>query len=187
MILDLQALRAAWPTQRFELRFFYGHRARPDGRLSDAVFSQFYPCDFTLDGQRYRWAEQWMMAGKARLFGDEAALKAILAAGSPAACKQLGRQVRGFDEDTWRAARFEIVTRGNLEKFDQDPRLRDYLLGTGEAILVEASPGDRVWGIGLSASHPDARDPSRWRGLNLLGFALTRARAVLRGELPPPA
>lgn len=187
MPYDLPTLRDAWSRQPFALRCFYGHKTRPDGQLTDAVFSQFYPCEFTIDGQRYRWAEQWMMAGKARVFGDETALKKILTASGPGACKKLGRQVRGFDDNTWRAARFEIVTLGNIAKFGQDPRLRDYLLATGEAILVEASPRDRIWGIGLAASDPDAEDPARWRGQNLLGFALTRARAVLRGELPPPA
>lgn len=180
--LDLDALRAAARRQSFEYLLFYGHKARADGALSDAVFSQFWPCDFTVDGQRYRWAEQWMMAGKARVFNDPEALAKILAAESPAACKKLGRQVRRFDEGTWRRVRFELVTRGNVEKFGQDPRLRAYLLDTGDTILVEASPGDRVWGIGLAASHPAARDPARWQGLNLLGFALTRSRAILRGE-----
>ena len=70
---------------------------------------------------------------------------------------------------------------GNLAKFEQHDDLRDYLLGTGDRVLGEASPVDRVWGIGLSRDDPAASDPSRWRGHNLLGFALMRVRDMLRG------
>jgi len=119
------------------------------------------------------------MAGKARLFGDEAAVEPILAARTPAEAKNLGRLVHGFDEAAWDAARFELVVRGNVAKFGQDPALRAYLLGTGNRVLVEASPRDRVWGIGLGAANERATDPAQWRGRNLLGFALMEARARL--------
>lgn len=178
---SLPALLEALQQGPVGLRLFYGHAAPKDGRLSDAVFSQFWPCDFVVDGRRYRWAEQWMMAEKARTFGDQEALARILEAPSPFACKKLGRTVRGFTEAGWKAVRFEVVVRGNREKFGQDPTLRDYLLATGDAVLVEAAPGDRIWGIGYGAQAPEARDPTRWRGLNLLGFALTRVRDELRG------
>jgi predicted NAD-dependent protein-ADP-ribosyltransferase YbiA (DUF1768 family) len=128
-------------------RFFWGHTAKP-GQLTDAVFSQFWPCEFTVDGVRYRWAEQWMMAGKARLFGDHGAL--------------------------------ELVVQGNLHKFGQDAALKAHLLSTGDDVLVEASPTDRIWGIGMAASNPDAKNPSKWRGQNLLGKALMEVRARLR-------
>jgi ribA/ribD-fused uncharacterized protein len=182
VILDVAALRAAVAAgETFEYRFFWGHRARPDGRLSDACFSQWWPCAFEVGGRRYASAEQLMMAEKARLFGDDEARARILATGDPAEAKRLGRAVRGFDEAAWERARFDLVTDANVAKFGQDPRLRAHLLGTGEAILVEASPTDAVWGIGLAASDPRARDPRAWPGLNLLGFALARARAALRG------
>lgn len=119
------------------------------------------------------------MACKARLFGDDASLPAILAARTPAEAKNLGRLVRSFDEARWVSARFELVVAGNVAKFGQDPALRAYLFGTGKRVLVEASPRDRVWGIGLGASDDRATDPSRWRGHNLLGFALMEARARL--------
>jgi ribA/ribD-fused uncharacterized protein len=122
-----------------------------------------------------------MMAGKARLFGDPAAAERILAARTPAEAKNLGREVQGFDEKVWEAARFEIVVAGSTAKFGQDPALRAYLVGTGSRVLVEASPLDRVWGIGLAADDPRAADPAGWRGLNLLGFALMEARAALSG------
>ncbi|HKE17246.1 MAG TPA: NADAR family protein [Kofleriaceae bacterium] len=184
--LDLAALRAAVAGGRsFGYRLFYGHRARDDGQLSDSVFSQWWPCRFAEGGQLYTSAEQFMMAGKARLFGDGDRLADIAATDDPAACKALGRRVAGFDEARWQGARFDLVTRGSAAKFRGEP-LRAYLLATGEDILVEASPRDRIWGIGLGRASEAARDPRTWRGQNLLGFALVRARAILRGELPLP-
>ena len=121
-----------------------------------------------------------MMAEKARLFRDEEALARILIAPTPADAKAVGREVRGYNDAAWEAARFPAVVRGNVAKFGQSEELRAFLLGTGERILVEASPRDRVWGIGMGASNPDARDPSRWRGRNLLGFALMAAREQLQ-------
>ena len=103
-----------------------------------------------------------------------------LAAGLPRQAKDLGRRVRGFDEEKWVATRFELVVRGNLAKFDQHANLREFLLGTGERVLVEASPVDRIWGIGLAADDERAEKPGLWRGLNLLGFALMEVRRALR-------
>ncbi len=90
--------------------------------------------------------------------------------------------MRGFDSAEWERRRFEYVVEGNVHKFGQDPALRDYLLGTGSRVLVEASPVDRIWGIGLAADDERAPDPARWRGLNLLGFALMEARRRLTSE-----
>lgn len=183
--LHFEALRAAVARgRRFDYRFFWGHTPRAGETVGDWVLSQWWPCRFEEGGQVYTTAEQYMMAGKARLFGDAAALAAILATDDPAACKALGRKVVGFDGSAWGAARFDLVTRGNVAKFGQDAALRAHLVGTGDAILVEASPRDRIWGIGLGASNPRAVDPMAWRGLNLLGFALVRTRAILRGDLP---
>ncbi len=172
--------------REFHYRYFWGHTPRADGALSDAVFSQWWRSRFSIDGVEYASAEQWMMASKARLFGDEEALARILGTEDPAACKRLGREVRGFDDVRWRAAAFDLVTAGNVAKFGV-PGLREYLLSTGDELLVEASPRDRIWGIGLGRESEEARDPRTWRGQNLLGFALVRARAVLRGELPTVA
>jgi ribA/ribD-fused uncharacterized protein len=166
--------------QTFRYEFFWGHTAPRDGGLTAACLSQWWPCAFTLDGDAYASTEQWMMAGKARLFGDEAALAAIMAERDPAAVKKLGRTVRGFDGARWGAECSALVTRGNVAKFSQDPALKAFLLGTGDAVLVEASPHDAVWGIGLRADDEGAADPLRWRGENLLGFALMRAREALR-------
>lgn len=164
----------------FDYLLFWGHRARADGQMSASCFSQWFPAPFIVEGDRYLTAEHFMMAGKARLFDDAAALARVLAAADPGAAKAVGRQVRGFDEATWRAHRFDIVVRANRAKFAQHPAMAEYLLRTGDQVLVEASPFDTIWGIGLSAGHDRARDPSQWRGLNLLGFALMRVREELR-------
>ncbi|MGI5471154.1 NADAR family protein [Streptomyces sp. CA-132043] len=159
--------------------YFWGHAPRRDGSLGASCFSQWWPAPFTVDGVRYPTAEHWMMAGKARLFGDRQALQRVLRAGHPKQAKDAGRTVRGFDEETWRRHRYALVVEGSLHKFGQDAALRDYLLGTGQRVLVEASPLDRIWGIGLAADDERAADPERWQGLNLLGFALMEARQRL--------
>ncbi|WP_461009151.1 NADAR family protein [Streptomyces capparidis] len=167
--------------ERLKYLAFWGHRPPKDGGVGRGCLSQWYPSPFTVDGVRYATAEHWMMAGKARLFGDEAGLREVLAAGHPREAKAAGGRVRGFDDATWAAHRFAIVAEGNVHKFEQHPALREFLLGTGDRILVEASPMDRKWGIGLAADDERVTDPRRWRGLNLLGFALMEARARLRG------
>ncbi|WP_069170428.1 NADAR family protein [Streptomyces griseus] len=159
---------------------FWGHRPRADGRISESCLSQWWPSPFTVGEITYASAEHWMMAGKARLFGDAEAAERAVAASSPAAAKKVGRLVRGFDEDVWVRERYALVVAGSVHKFGQDPALRAYLAGTGERVLVEASPLDRIWGIGLGRDDPRTADPAAWRGLNLLGFALMEARARLR-------
>ena len=128
---------------------------------------------------RYSCAEQFMMAEKARLFGDEEMLQKIMEARHPKEMKAYGRAVRGFDKDKWEKACYEIVKRGNEAKFSQNPELLEYLLGTKNRILVEASPRDRIWGIGMGKANPDAECPLKWKGTNLLGFALTEVRNSL--------
>jgi ribA/ribD-fused uncharacterized protein len=161
-----------------EFLFFWGHRG--DG-VGPWVLSQWWPAPFLLDGRRYATAEHYMMWRKAVLFGDADAAEAVLAAPGPAEAKALGRGVRGFDSAVWERERFEVVVAGSVAKFAADAPLGAYLVGTGDRTLVEASPGDAVWGIGLRADHPDARHPDRWPGRNLLGRALMVARARLRG------
>ncbi|MET9275372.1 NADAR family protein [Kribbella sp. NPDC003557] len=167
--------------ERVKFLYFWGHQPQRDGSIGPGCLSQWWPAEFTVDGVRYPSAEHYMMTEKARLFGDLAAVDRILAARTPAEAKNLGREVRGFDGEAWEAARFGIVVAGSTAKFGQDPALRSYLLNTGRRVLVEASPLDRVWGIGLAADDPRAADPAGWRGLNLLGFALMEARASLSG------
>ncbi|MEU0130439.1 NADAR family protein [Streptomyces sp. NPDC006289] len=159
---------------------FWGHRPRADGRLGKSCLSQWWPSPFTVGSVTYASAEHWMMAGKARLFGDVAAERSAVAADSPAAAKKAGRLVEGFDDEVWTRERFALVVEGSVHKFGQDPALRAYLLGTGDRVLVEASPLDRIWGIGLAVDDPRTTEPASWRGLNLLGFALMEARTRLR-------
>ncbi|RFU83315.1 DUF1768 domain-containing protein [Streptomyces triticagri] len=168
--------------ERVKYLHFWGHAPGADGRLGASCLSQWWPSPFTVADVRYATAEHWMMAAKARLFGDEEAERAALAARSPAAAKKAGRLVRGFDEAVWERERYEVVVAGSVHKFSADDDLRAFLLGTGERVLVEASPRDRIWGIGLAKEDERAHDPARWRGLNLLGFALMEARERIRGS-----
>jgi hypothetical protein len=166
---------------RIKYLHFWGHRPRPDGRIGASCLSQWWPSPFVVDGVEYATAEHWMMAGKARLFEDAEAERRVLEAGHPAEAKKAGRLVRGFDEAIWERERFGIVVEGSVHKFSSDDGLREFLLGTGDRVLVEASPVDRVWGIGLAADDEAASDPQRWKGPNLLGFALMEARARIQG------
>ena len=167
----------AGESERFLL--FWGHRPSKDGRITKACFSQWYEAPFSVDGVGYHSAEHYMMAAKAALFGDFSTREAVLAATTPGAAKALGRQVVGFDEDIWARDRRRIVVEANLAIFGQNGRLGDFLRQPGSQVLVEASPVDAVWGIGLAADDPDALSPARWRGLNLLGFALMEVRSQL--------
>ena len=181
MIYDRSRLEEAFRSKsRLKFLFFWGHQPSRDGRISASCFSQWWHASFTVAGRSYPTAEHWMMAEKARLFGDDETAAQIVQAGSPKQAKQLGRQVRGFDEGRWDAEKRRIVGEGSFEKFRQNAALREYLLSTGEQILVEASPMDRVWGIGLAADDEKAANPLLWRGENLLGFALMQARNRLR-------
>jgi ribA/ribD-fused uncharacterized protein len=164
-----------------EYLLFWGHTPPAEGGIGRHVLSQWWPAPIhdAAAGHTYQSAEHYMMAEKARLFGDEEARAAIIAAATPAAAKALGRKVCGFNEQVWEQERFAIVCAASIAKFRQSEDLRDYLLNTGAAVLVEASPVDRIWGIGLAADDPRARQPAAWRGLNLLGFALMHARAQL--------
>lgn len=160
--------------------FFWGHQVPKDGSVGKSCFSQWYEAPFTVEGIVYRTAEHFMMAGKARLFGDAATCERIVAARTPGEAKRLGRQIDNFDEAAWLDARFDLVTRGNVAKFSQNKALGALLLGTGQQVLVEASPVDAIWGIGLAATDAAAQDPRTWKGLNLLGYALMAARDELR-------
>lgn len=190
---DLASLRAAWSEgQRPDFIFFWG---APGGYEDPAkvvalgmgpwIFSQWHPSPFEVDGIQYATAEHWMMAGKARLAGDDVTLEMIVDDSlkkrpDPSLVKRLGRQVRGFDAAKWDEVKFDIVVKGSLRKYEQNPELCQYLLGTDDSVLVEASPHDAIWGIKLAERDPAALDPMRWKGENLLGFALMQAREDLR-------
>jgi ribA/ribD-fused uncharacterized protein len=145
-------------------------------------FSQWHPSRFVVGDITFTHAEQFMMYAKAMLFGDRETAERILKARTPREQKALGRQVIGFDESVWILFREGVVFDGSYAKYSQNVELGEALLATRGTTLVEASPTDRVWGIGLAEDDPRARDRAQWRGLNLLGEALTRTREVLLWE-----
>lgn len=127
-------------------------------------------------------AEQYMMHGKAIVFGDREIAEQILAATQPKAQKALGRKVRNFDDVIWKRNREAIVLAGNRLKFTQNEHLKAALIATRGTTLVEASPRDRIWGIGLGAKDPRAQNEATWKGQNLLGKILTKLREELIAE-----
>ena len=141
---------------------FWGHQPSEDGQLTKSCLSQWWMEDFWSVANTYFCMEQYMMAGKAELFGDSEIRELILKCSDPRQIKALGR------------------LNGNWCKFSQNRDLREFLLSTGDSVLVEASPYDNIWGIRLAASSPEAQDPMKWRGQNLLGFALMEVRDELR-------
>ncbi|MEM0996052.1 MAG: NADAR family protein [Bacteroidota bacterium] len=149
---------------------------------TNSPFSQWHPSNFVVEGQPFNCAEQYMMWGKAQLFGDAEIAAQILEAAQPRDQKALGRKVRNFDRTVWSKHAREIVYRGNRAKFTQNPDLRKFLLATGDATIVEAAPNDAIWGIGISEEEARTTDPSAWPGTNWLGEILTKLREELKNE-----
>lgn len=147
---------------------------------SDHPFSQWHDqAPFERAGQRFQTAENWMMWQKARLFGAPAAHCEAILRGGPREAKRLGREVPGFSAAIWSVAAKPIVAEGNYAKFTQNPTLLRRLLATAGTTIVEASPTDTVWGIGLAEDDPRARRRAEWRGTNWLGEVLTDVRDTL--------
>ena len=159
---------------------FWGHTPEKDGHITETCLSQWWMAEFRVEAQPYCCMEQYMMAEKARLFGDKETLEKILEATVQGKIKALGREVKNFDQAEWDKCKYTIVLTGNFQKFLQNPELKDFLLCTGDKILVEASPRDRIWGIGMGKANENAENPAAWRGQNLLGFALMEVRDELR-------
>jgi ribA/ribD-fused uncharacterized protein len=165
------------------VHFWHGE-PRADGALTPDCFSQWWPAAFDQFGVTFATAEHYMMWRKAVLFGDDAAAERVLATPSPSVAKAIGRRALGFDDELWLKYRWGIVVAGTFAKFAAHQELRQFLLATGHAVIVEASPTDTIWGIGLGENDKDAANPGQWRGLNLLGFALMEVRALLRDATP---
>lgn len=146
----------------------------------DAYLSNWYPCNFEYLERRFQNSEAAMMWEKARLFDDVKISEQILTDQNPHRCKERGRQVKNFDPAVWDIYKEQFVTAICLEKFRQNADLSQLLLDTGSRILVEASPVDRIWGIGLAPDDPLALDQHNWRGQNLLGQILMQVRKRLR-------
>lgn len=159
--------------------FFWGHQVKGNS-ITKSCFSQWYTSPFNEGGNRFATAEHYMMFGKAKLFGDADAMEKALSAKNPGAVKAVGRSVKGFDQAVWNANKFDLVVNANLAKFGSNDDLRDFLVNTGKRVLVEASPVDKVWGIGLAEDSEAASNPNLWKGENLLGFALMKVREQLQ-------
>jgi hypothetical protein len=162
-------------TEKFT--FFYGGYA-----------SQWASSFFTVDGVVYNTTEQYMMAQKAILFGDDDALQIIMGTDNPKIQKATGRTVRNFDQETWEKNAKLFVYRANFAKFTQNDEFLEWLLSTDGTTLVEASPWDKIWGIGLDSSDPRALDRSTWQGTNWLGEIITQVRRdiiTLRKSMAP--
>lgn len=143
-------------------------------------FSNWHrPASFTFRGLKFAQSEQFMMFCKAMHFGDHQIAEMIMDNPNPRANKELGHSVKKFDKNEWADVAYHYVYVGCREKFLQNQRLLDALMETGDTELVEASPFDTIWGIGLHQNDPLALDRSKWRGTNLLGEILT----VLREEI----
>lgn len=141
-------------------------------------FSQFYLASFRRGDFVYYSSEQYMMLHKALLFGDELTAQEIRLCKTPALAKKLGRKVVGFDQEIWDKNKFNIVLKGNILKFSQNPELEKILISTNNEFLVEASPTDKVWGSGLNAEYTRLLPIDKWPGKNMLGQVLMGVRAI---------
>jgi len=164
--------------ENIEFLFFWGHTVKEE--ITKACFSQWFPFEFNENEINYKTAEHYMMVGKAKLFNDDEILEKILNAETPNQAKALGRKVKNFDPKLWDEHKYEIVRQGNFLKFSQNEEFKEFLLSTEYKILVEASPYDKIWGIGMLETNLKAENPSEWNGENLLGFALMEVRDLLK-------
>ena len=164
-----------------EIIYFWGH-TQYAGKVEKTCLSQWFDCGFEVSGVHYHTAEQYMMASKALLFNDDVIFHEIMNASDPKSYKSLGRKIRGFDPAVWDSRKYEIVVEGNKAKFSQNPLLKEFLLATGNAVLVEASPYDKIWGIGMYETQARQGSVDLWKGENLLGYALMEVRDWLNGQ-----
>jgi len=144
------------------------------------IYSQWYKAPMIIDGIEYNCCEQYMMHQKALTFGDLEIAEKVLQTSNPKDQKGLGRQIKGFNKEKWDSVCLGIVYKGNFAKFTQNPALMSALLSTEDRLLVEASPFDKIWGIGMAEDEPGVDDPANWKGLNLLGWSITLVKQQLK-------
>lgn len=149
---------------------------------AQSCFSQWHTSEFTEADITFSCTEQYMMYQKAVCFQDHEIAEKILKSNSPREMKKLGRAVKNYDDDVWESKCYDVVKRGNMLKFSQNPALKEKLFATKGKTLVEASPVDRKWGIGLASTNSKAWNKSTWKGRNLLGYAITEVRDELMAE-----
>jgi len=143
---------------------------------TEDIYSQWHPSVFWINGIEYNCAEQYMMYQKALYFGDEDTAAKIMLTSDPKEQKALGREVKNFKAEQWDKICKKVVYRGNYAKFKQNKKLYESLLSTHGTTLVEASPFDKIWGIGLRESDHRAKSRETWEGKNYLGEILTQLR-----------
>lgn len=178
---SIEQIREAYVRgERLEYIFFWKAKPSPDESVTKSCLSQWWKSDFWAVADTYCCMEQFMMANKAELFEDTEIRRQILQCRDPKRMKALGRKVKNFEEAVWDEAKYPIVLNGNYLKFTQNPGLRKFLISTGESVIVEASPFDAVWGIHMGQEEEDILNPLKWRGENLLGFALMEVRDEIR-------
>lgn len=147
-----------------------------------SIYSNFHPAKFECDGKKFDTSEQAYQYLKAKYFGDDEKAKEILEAKTPLETKRIAKKIKGFNKNKWMTVAFEIMKRVLLAKFAKEP-FRTALLETGNKTLVECSPYDKIWGIGMDVKNPDIYDTSKWAGKNLLGKALATTRDSLRATV----
>lgn len=148
----------------------------------DNPFSNFYPAEIDAEGHHFATSEHYYHFKKAEIFDDQETMAKILQTTDPGKAKALGRKVKNFDESFWSSCSVDMMQMVNLAKYKQNPDIRKVLLDTEDLILAEASPIDKIWGIGMKSTDPGAHNPSNWKGQNLLGMVLMRVREQLRKE-----
>lgn len=155
--------------EKLEFVFFWG-----------GYLSNWFESCFEIEGVTYFCVEQYMMAMKAKTFNDTITLEKIMKSNDPKVVKQLGREVRNYDDTIWSKERLKVVYDGNYAKFSQNESLRNYILHTKDKVLVEASPFDAIWGVKLNKESPLIKNPNNWLGENYLGFTLMAVREELK-------
>ena len=146
----------------------------------NGYLSNWYLSNFKIGSTQFSSMEQYVMYQKAIVFNDTKSAKKILEATDVSKIKALGRQVSNYNDKYWNGVRQIIIYKGLLEKFSQNKDLKKRLLNTGNDILAECAVQDKIWGIGLSMKDVNRWDMEKWRGENLLGFALMMVREELQ-------
>lgn len=149
------------------------------------IYSQWHLQSMTdiVSGIKFNCSEQYMMWSKAMLFNDSETADKILNTLIPKEQKDLGKLVKGFEQTIWDNNKYQIVSNACMLKFTQNPKLLSELLNSDNKIFVEASPFDRIWGIGMREDERGVEDENNWKGENLLGYALVDTRNFIRNIL----
>lgn len=146
----------------------------------NSKLSNHYSCNLTVNGMNFCSVEQYFMFCKAKEFGDQIAMKAIMGTKDAAAAKAIGSKIKNFDPDAWKKVRDGYMTKGLTAKFSQNENLKMFLKGTGKKLLIEGNAKDTYWASGLHLNDKDIWIPSRWKGKNQLGTLLSEVRGNIQ-------